>query len=53
MVDDIKNSVEAQITQMVNTVEMRDNTAEYILGGGDKPVVHYENVKTHKMENGR
>ena len=29
---------------------MRESTAEYIIGGGDKPGVYYENVKTHKMD---
>ena len=50
VVEEIKNDVEEQVQKMVTNGEMRLKTAEYVLGGGDKPGVYYENVKTHKMQ---
>ena len=47
VINNIKNEVETQVDKMVNNGEMRQKTAEYILGGGDKPGVYYENLKTH------
>merc|ERR1712215_509698 len=53
VVNEIKNSVKDQVDKMISNGELKDKTAEYIVDGGDKPGVYYENIKTHKMTENR
>ena len=37
---------------MVSDGQMTKKTADFVLGGGDKLGIYYENVKTHIMSEG-